>query len=130
MIELATILYVEDDPDIQNIGKLALEHIGGFKVSCCNSGREALAKLKSSTPQLLLLDVMMPDMDGIETYKSVRALSNGKDIPVVFMTAKVQASEIKEYVSMGAIGVISKPFEVANLPDQLRSIWESHHNPA
>ena len=123
MPELIDLLYVEDDLDIQAIGKLALEHIGGFKVECCSSGESALASLKNFTPQLILLDVMMPHMDGIETFKTVRTLANGKELPVIFMTARVQSSEIKEYKNLGAIGVISKPFDVADLSNQIRSIW-------
>jgi two-component system OmpR family response regulator len=127
MIELKQILYVEDEPDIRDIAQLALEAIGGFEVTLCESGKEALKALSHFRPQLILLDVMMPGMDGPTTFSAIRELPRGRDIPVIFMTAKVQAHEIAAYKAMGSIGVISKPFDAMLLASQIQELWENRH---
>ncbi|WP_019644653.1 response regulator [Novispirillum itersonii] len=120
---LERILYVEDDSDIQEIARLALVDLGGLDVTVCSSGREALAAFAAVRPQMVLLDVMMPGMDGPTTMTSLRALPGGETIPVAFMTAKVQSHEVSRYRDMGAIGVISKPFDPMTLADQVRALW-------
>src|SRR4051794_27312982 len=90
---LRRILFVEDDPDIQTVARMALEALGGFTVLACNSGAEALAKVDGFVPDLVLLDVMMPGMDGPTTLEALRKRSTCREVPVVFMTAKVQAQE-------------------------------------
>lgn len=127
MTELNRILYVEDEPDIRDIARLALEAIGGYDVMLCESGREALKELPQFKPQLILLDVMMPAMDGPTTFAAIRQLPRGRDIPVIFMTAKVQAHEIAAYRAMGSIGVISKPFDAMLLASQIRELWDKRH---
>ena len=89
---LARILYVEDEPDIRAIAQMALEAVGGFTVIACASGSEALANAPGASADLLLLDVMMPGMDGPSTLKALRELSATAQTPVIFMTAKVQAA--------------------------------------
>jgi CheY-like chemotaxis protein len=126
MQELQNILYIEDDPDIQEIVKLALEKIGGFKVEICNSGIDAISQLAKRQPQLILLDVMMPGIDGLSTFKAIRSFPDAKNLPVIFITAKVQKSEVETYMKLGAIGVIAKPFDATILSDQVRDIWELH----
>lgn len=129
MSELQKILYVEDEPDIQAVTKLALEEIGGFTLEVCSNGDEALSKASSFAPDLLLLDVMMPGMDGPSTLKALRA--SGGDLettPAVFMTAKVQPHEVQEYKNLGAIDVIAKPFDPMTLSDSLREIWSRHQS--
>lgn len=120
MSELKHILYVEDDPDISMVAELALSDLGGFELTVCASGHQALQKAALSDAQLALLDVMMPEMDGIELYKKLRDV---KDIPVIFMTAKAQKHEIEELMGLGALGVISKPFDPANLAGEVQSLW-------
>jgi two-component system OmpR family response regulator len=122
--KLQTILYVEDDLDIQTVARLALEAVGGFSVTICSSGREALAKVESGfTPELILLDVMMPEMDGPTTLEALRRLPQTAATPVVFMTAKVQGSETAHYKSLGALGVIPKPFDPMQLAQQVNVLW-------
>ncbi len=121
------IVYVEDEPDIQAIAQMALESIGGFSVVLCNSGREALDIIPAEKPDLVLMDVMMPEMDGPSTLQALRKLPDCQQIPVAFMTAKVQKSEIDEFVQLGAIGVIPKPFDPMTLSDEVRGLWERAH---
>lgn len=121
--ELIRILYVEDDPDIQAIAMMVLETISGFVVEPCTCGSEALQKAVVFNPDLILLDVMMPGMDGPETLKGLRGYAELEQTPVVFMTAKVQPQEVQAYLKMGAIGVIAKPFDPMTLAQELRDIW-------
>ncbi|WP_039915738.1 response regulator [Cellvibrio mixtus] len=121
--ELTRILYVEDDPDIQAIAMMVLETISGFVVEACSCGGDALQKAVAFNPDLILLDVMMPGMDGPETLKGLRGFSELEKTPVVFMTAKVQPQEVQAYIEMGAVGVIAKPFDPMTLAQQLRDIW-------
>ena len=95
MSELKKILYVEDEPDIQMVARVALENVGGFELLVCSSGAEAVEKAPAFEPDLFLLDVMMPDMDGPTTLEKLRNLPNLSDIPVMFMTAKVQPQEVE-----------------------------------
>jgi two-component system OmpR family response regulator len=120
---LTRILYVEDDPDIQAIAVMVLETINGFTLETCNGGRDALDKAVAFKPDLILLDVMMPGMDGPETLKGLRNFPELTNTPVVFMTAKVQPQEIAGYLKLGAVGVIAKPFDPMTLAQQLRDIW-------
>jgi CheY-like chemotaxis protein len=121
--ELHRILYVEDEPDIQAVARLALESVGGFTVDICSSGKEALVRVGEFAPDLILLDVMMPEMDGPTTLSELRKLPEANNIPIVFMTAKVQPQEIEEYKAMGAVDVIPKPFDPMTLSEQARTIW-------
>ncbi|MFE0752611.1 response regulator [Inquilinus sp. NPDC058860] len=120
---LTRILYVEDDADIRSVAGFALEAVGGFVLAACASGEEALTQAPGFAPQLLLLDVMMPGMDGPETLAALRALPGTAATPAVFMTAKVQPQEVARYRALGAIDVISKPFDPMTLSDEIRAIW-------
>jgi DNA-binding response OmpR family regulator len=124
MSELKRILYVEDEPDIQAVAKLALESVGGFTLHVCSSGQQAIEEAEGFDPQLILLDVMMPGMDGPTTMQELREIASLATIPVIFMTAKVQTNEVAEYMDMGALDVIAKPFDPMTLSDTVRSIWE------
>ena len=123
MSTLQRILYVEDEPDIQTVAKLALEMVGGFTVKVCSCGEEALREAVAFAPDLILLDVMMPGMDGPSTLKAMQALPELADVPVVFMTAKVQPAEVAYYKSLGARDVIAKPFDPMTLASQVQAIW-------
>ncbi|HEY0553650.1 MAG TPA: response regulator [Thermoanaerobaculia bacterium] len=120
------ILFVEDDPDIQVVATLALESLGGFSVLGCGSGTEALARFAGFAPDLVLLDVMMPGMDGPATLEALRRLPKG-NVPVVFMTARVQAHEVLQYREMGAVDVIAKPFDPMTLAETVQTLWRSLH---
>ncbi len=123
---LRRILFVEDDPDIQVVATLALESLGGFSVLGCASGAEALARFAGFAPDLVLLDVMMPGMDGPATLEALRRLPEG-NVPVVFMTARVQAHEVLQYREMGAVDVIAKPFDPMTLAETVQTLWRSLH---
>lgn len=122
---LQRILYVEDDPSIQLVAKLALEGLGGYTVGLCSSGQEALEMAPQFSPDLILLDIMMPGMDGPATLEALRQRPEFASIPVVFVTAKAQPREVAHYTSLGAAGLITKPFDPMALPDSVRKVWES-----
>jgi two-component system, OmpR family, response regulator len=119
------ILYVDDEPDIRAIAKVALEVVGEFEVVFCTSGREALDQAPGFAPDLILLDVMMPEMDGPYTLAALRRLPVTATTPVIFMTAKVQKREIAHYLALGAVGVIHKPFDPMTLADDVLQLWLS-----
>lgn len=123
MSELASVMCVEDDPDLQDVIALALEDVGKLSVTVCGSGEEALAQVATVAPDLILLDVMMPGMDGMATLEALRAMPSAAEIPVVFMTAKVQPDEIAAYRAAGAAGTLSKPFDPLTLADELRALY-------
>jgi two-component system OmpR family response regulator len=125
--DLHRILYVEDDADIRSVASFALEEIGRFTVEACESGLLALQRAADFAPQLLLLDVMMPGMDGPTTLLRLRELPATAKVPAIFMTAKVQPQEIRRYREMGALEVISKPFDPMTLSDTVRAIWGRRH---
>ena len=126
MSELKRILYAEDEPDIQAVAIIALETVGSFELKVCNNGEEALANAVSYAPDLLLFDVMMPGMDGPTAFKAIRKLPEMANTPAIFMTAKVQPTEVAEYKELGAIDVIAKPFDPMTLAEQINTIWQQH----
>ena len=117
------ILYVEDEADIRTVAKMALEAVGGFEVIECASGKQALAAAPAARADLILLDVMMPGMDGPDTLRALRAMPETAATPVIFMTAKVQAAEIAQYRALGALDVIPKPFDPMQVSDEILRIW-------
>jgi CheY-like chemotaxis protein len=121
---LNRIMCVEDEPDIRTVVQFALEAIGGFSVLMCASGHEALALGPGFAPDFILLDAMMPGMDGPATLVALRKIPELAVVPVAFMTAKVQPSEIANFKAQGALDVIAKPFDPHTLPDEVRGIWE------
>jgi CheY-like chemotaxis protein len=122
--ELKKILLVEDDPDIRIIVKSALEMMGGLEVRACASGAEALSSVEEFAPQLALLDVMMPELDGPGLLARLRAAPATAALPVVFLTAKAAPSEVERLRVLGATGVLTKPFDPMTLHEQVRKIWE------
>jgi two-component system OmpR family response regulator len=120
---LHRVTYVEDDPDIRSITEFALKELGGFELDVCASGPEALDRAPGFNPDLIILDVMMPGMDGIETYKRLRAIPTLAKTPIVFMTAKAMKHETERYRALGAADVIAKPFDPIKLPERVREIW-------
>jgi two-component system OmpR family response regulator len=123
--DLERILYVDDEPDIRAIAKVALEVVGEFQVLFCASGREAVDQASKFAPDLIILDVMMPEMDGPSALAALRSLPETATTPVIFMTAKVQKREIAHYLALGAVGVIHKPFDPMMLADDVRQLWLS-----
>ncbi|MCU0925575.1 MAG: response regulator [Hydrogenophaga sp.] len=127
MNSLQRILCVEDEPDIQAIARMALELVGGFQVQVCSSGEQAVREARAFAPDMILLDVMMPGMDGPGTLAALRSLPGLDTVPVAFMTAKVQPQEVAHYKSLGALDVIAKPFDPMTLASLVRQIWSRRH---
>lgn len=122
---LLRICYVEDDEDIQRVARLALERVGKMEVSIIGDPTVALEGILAFKPDLVLLDWMMPVMDGPTLFKRLRETDGLRDLPVVFITAKASQRELDELREMGAAGVLSKPFSPKDLPEQLRAIWRT-----
>jgi two-component system OmpR family response regulator len=121
MKQLRHVLCVDDEEDIQEVVKLCLEMDANLTTHTCAGGPEALAYLMHTTPDLILLDVMMPGMDGPATFAAMKA--RGVDVPVIFMTARVRGAEVSQYLEMGAAGVIPKPFDPVTLVEDVRRLW-------
>lgn len=122
--QLERILYVEDEIDIQTLTKLSLETYGGFTVRACGSGWQALEAAPEFKPDLLLLDLMMPGLDGLETLKALREREATATTPAIIMTARPTSEiDLASYKKMGALGVISKPFIPSKLPSMVVCMW-------
>ncbi|MCY7280991.1 MAG: response regulator [Sphingomonas bacterium] len=118
---MTRILYVDDDADICEVALMALELDDALAVRACKSGADALAVAPEFQPALILLDVMMPQMDGPTTLAELRADERTAEIPIVFITARTQTAEVERLTALGAIGVIPKPFDPMTLADQVRT---------
>ena len=125
-MSIQKVLLVDDDPRIRKIAQISLEGVGGWKVSLVASGFEAIEVAKKEKPDVILLDVMMPEMDGPTTLSKIREHEEISEIPVIFFTAKVQKQELDSYLALGAAGIISKPFDPMKLPGEIREIVEKH----
>lgn len=125
--KLNKILFIEDEEDIRVLVKIALEDIGGFTLKMCSSGREALAIAETFQPDLFLLDVVMPELDGPAALKALHKLPTIKNVPAIFMTASVQNSELIEYGKLGILGVIQKPFDPLILAETIQKYWSDYH---
>ncbi len=122
-----SVLYVDDDPDICEVVKTTLRCIAGLDVEAAPSGEEAIDRLFATRPDLVLMDVMMPGLDGPSTLGRIKESAVIADIPVIFLTAKVLPEEIARFLAQGAIGVIEKPFDPLALCDQLFALWNAAH---
>lgn len=118
------ILLIEDDPDIQKMVQLSLKYQGGHQVSVASGGAEGLKKAEAESPDLILLDVMMPEMDGYETCRRLKAQPGTRHIPVIFLSARAQHSEIQKGKDLGAIGYLVKPFDPMALSGQLEALMQ------
>jgi CheY-like chemotaxis protein len=121
---LRHVLCVDDEDDILELMKLCLE-LGGLEVTCCSSGPEALERIVGTPPDLVLLDVMMPGMDGPATFVKLRAIPGCEEIPVAFITARLREAETDEYRRLGACSVVAKPFDPMTLAGEIEQIWHS-----
>ena len=120
--KIQKILLVDDDPNIQMIAQIGLEDRPEWKVSLASSGNEAIEKFISEKPDLIILDMMMPGMDGVTTLAKIKEQPESGCVPVIFMTAKVQKHEIEKYLSTGVAGVITKPFDPMTLTQDIINI--------
>ena len=120
---LNRICYVEDDEDIQRIVRMSLERVGKMTVALVTDPTRAIEAMLEFQPDLVMLDWMMPVMDGPTLFKQMKTRPETSALPVVFITAKAAQRDLDELVALGAAGTISKPFSPKDLPDQLRAIW-------
>jgi two-component system OmpR family response regulator len=123
--KIQSVLYVDDDPDICEVVQATLCLIAGLNVHTAGSGEQAIDLAYELRPDLILMDVMMPGLDGPATLKRMREHALLADIPIVFLTAKVLPAEVAHFLQLGAIGVIGKPFDPLKLGDELFAIWEN-----
>jgi CheY-like chemotaxis protein/HPt (histidine-containing phosphotransfer) domain-containing protein len=123
------ILHVDDEPDIREVVELSLGLDPGFVLQSCGSGKEALAVAAEWQPDFILLDVMMPVMDGPATLVQLQENARTASIPVIFMTARAQAREVDRFRSLGAVGVIPKPFDPMTLAASVRSYVQPAYDP-
>ena len=121
-MNIRKVLIVDDDEDVRTVTELAASRIGRWETVLAAGGREGVEKARRDRPDVILLDVMMPDVDGPATLALLREDPSTADIPVIFLTARTQQGEVEGYKALGACGVILKPFEVANFADQVRQI--------
>ena len=121
---LKKIMLVEDEPDIQLITRLSLEIGGGYDVRVCSNGEQAVQSAPAYAPDLILLDFMMPGMDGIATMAALRQLPEMAATPIIFFTAHAQRQAQQDLLLRGALGVIVKPIEPDALVEQIRMLWQ------
>ena len=122
---LHRICYVEDDEDIQRIVRVTLERVGKMTVAIVGDPTQAIAAMTEFRPDLVMLDWMMPVMDGPTLFRQMKLRPETSALPVVFITAKASQRDLDELKALGAVGTISKPFSPKDLPDQLRAIWSA-----
>lgn len=115
-------LVIDDEEDVRYVAQLSLGRVGGMTVLEASSGEEGVARARTERPDFVLLDMMMPGMDGAATFRALRADVDTAAIPVVFLTAKAMASEVQRLKDLGARGVVLKPFNPMTLADEIRTI--------
>ena len=126
-MQIRKVLLVEDEQDIRKVAQISLQFRGGWTVVVATDGIEALAVAATERPDVILLDCMMPRMDGYETCSQLKLHPELRDIPVIFLTAKSQESEIRKGLQLGAVGYLVKPFNPMSLADEILEILD---NPA
>lgn len=119
-MNIKRVLLVDDDPNIRKLARMSLERVGKWEVEVAESGAEAIEIVGKYQPDLVVLDVMMPGLDGKTTLERLK--QNGLLAPIILMTAKVQTEEIEEYLTLGALGVIMKPFDPMRLPTEINEL--------
>lgn len=125
---LRRVLVVDDEPDIRTVVRLALETVGGYSVCTCASAAEALERLEDFGPDIVLLDVMLPDMEGPVALERLREQPAGETVPVVFLTARVQSEAVEALYRAGAADVIQKPFDPMLLAGEVEEAWSRVHD--
>ena len=123
------VLIIDDDADIRSIARLSLSRLGGMEVVEAASGAEGVRKAQDEKPDVILLDMMMPAMDGSATLAALRSQPATATTPVIFLTAKAMRAEIERLRALGAAGVLIKPFDPRTLPGDVRTLVESQLNP-
>ena len=123
-ISLQRILLADDEPDILEISRIALETVGGFEVSVCSTGKTLLERLTEFEPDLVIVDVLMPDMTGPEVFEEIRRRPEFDTIPVVYLTGVIQEEELDDLRATGVADIILKPFDPMTLADRINGIWK------
>ncbi len=116
------VLIIDDEDDIREVAKISLEILGGWEVNTCGTGSEGLVLAMDQQPDVILLDVMMPDMDGPATYKELQGEEATRNIPVILLTGKERTSEHADFQSLGVRGVITKPFDPLTLSSDVSKV--------
>ena len=120
---LRKILLADDEPDVLEISRIALESVGGYEVAACSSGQELLERLADFEPDLIIIDVVMPDMAGLEVLQALRQVNGHAATPVVFLTGVIHGGELAALRGSGAVDIILKPFNPMTLAARLKEIW-------
>ena len=123
-MEIRKVLLAEDEEDIRKVAQISLQFRGGWEVVLATNGEECLAKAASDHPDVILLDCMMPKLDGYETCRRLKQDPSLRHIPVIFLTAKAQEVEVKKGLSLGAVGYLIKPFNPMSLAAEISQILE------
>ena len=126
-ISLQRILLADDEPDILEISRIALETVGGFEVSVCSSGKTLLERLPEFGPDLVIVDVLMPDMTGPEVFEEIRRLPEYDEVPVIYLTGVIQEDELEDLRETGVADIILKPFDPMTLADRINGVWKGSH---
>jgi len=116
------VLLIDDESDIREVASLSLQAIGGCRVSVAGGGRDGIAIAAAEHPDVIVLDVMMPDVDGPATLRRLQTNPQTRDIPVIFLTAKAQSADHRGFARLGAAGTITKPFDPLTLTQQITAI--------
>ena len=124
---LQRILLADDEPDILEISRIALETVGGFEVSVCTSGKTLLERLSEFEPDLVIVDVLMPDMTGPEVFEEIRRRPEFDAVPVIYLTGVIQEEELEDLRKTGIADVILKPFDPMTLADRINDVWKDTH---
>ncbi|MGK9066336.1 response regulator [Stutzerimonas chloritidismutans] len=128
MKPLKRILHVEDVPSIQVVTRIALEKLGGFQVLSCATAQQALDEVEAFAPDMILMDMLLPQMDGLELLRQMSTLIDLQQIPVVLLTGQNQPAELAELRTLGVRKLLQKPFDPLQLATQLNEIWETEHD--
>ena len=126
-ISLQRILLADDEPDILEISRIALETVGGFDVSVCSSGKTLLERLSEFEPDLVIVDVLMPDMTGPEVFEEIRRRPEFVAVPVIYLTGVIQEEELEDLRKAGVADIILKPFDPMTLADRINDVWKGTH---
>lgn len=126
-ITLQRILIADDEPDILEISRIALETVGGFEVLVCSSGEMLLERLSGFQPDLIVVDVLMPDMTGPEVFEEIRRRPEFDEVPVIYLTGVIQEEELADLRNTGVADIILKPFDPMTLADRINGVWKGIH---
>jgi len=126
-ITLQRILLADDEPDILEISRIALESVGGFEVSVCSSGEKLLERLSEFQPDLVIVDVLMPELTGPEVFEEIRRRPEFDEVPVIYLTGVIQEEDLEDLRKTGVADIILKPFDPMTLADRINGVLKGTH---